>query len=105
MSYIVKTTLGRYVDANDWQETQSDTIRRVLFDAGSSPLNPSNDGVELTPLCNATGLSPADVQALCDELAHNREVEKTTTGRYRLTSHGRVTVRNILARGPFDGVM
>jgi hypothetical protein len=104
MTYLVKTLLGRYVDAGDWEQTQSDTIRKVLFDASVSPFNPGDSLVALTPLCNASGLAPDDVKALCGVLEARKEIEISGDS-YRLTAQGRVVVRNIMAHGPFEGAV
>jgi hypothetical protein len=94
VAYYVTTALGREVPLEDWGAVNGDTILKVLHDYRVSPFNPQNLPLPVTALANATGLSPADAEALAESLTAQGLVEAAGQGRFRITGSGVVFVRN-----------
>jgi hypothetical protein len=103
MAYAIRTALGRSVPVEDWGAIHGDTILKVLHDYRMSPFNPNNEPIDAEALCNATGLSPAEVQALCEKLAHEHYVEIPADRTYRITGEGVIFVRSLLTPSAMAG--
>jgi hypothetical protein len=94
VAYYVVTALGREVPLGDWEALQGDAVLKILHDYRASPFNEGNAPLAVAVLVNATGLVPAQVAALCENLQRRHLIQLLPGGFVQITAEGVNIVRS-----------